>query len=201
MDSFISGAEEALVYDSMKQDGVIDQYKAMYSKAIVFIQGALVFGSFFGGILYALQQSLPFILYGIALLVSFIATRFYIEPDIDSEKFSWSGYKTHFIAGLKESFKNPTVAAFSLYFVVVGGITWASQSFFNTSLLTELVSSDVHRGWIQSGIRLINLLLISFVLKKKPTFNTAEIAFLSYCYDYSIFTCNICSRVLWSSVY
>lgn len=165
-DAFISGADEALVYDSMKQDGVEGNYRAIYSKGMIFAQIALVVGALTGGHLYVVNHSLPFIALSVATFIAFVLTLFYIEPKIDSEKFSWSGYKKHFVQGIKEAFKTPLSKSISYYFIAVGGLTWSMQMYFNTSFLTDVISSDWLRGTIQAAIRLTNVVLLYTVFGK-----------------------------------
>lgn len=166
MDSLISGAEEALQYDSLKQDNVQKSFKEVFSKAYILLQTAIMIGTLAGGFMYKVYPLLPFILHLLAVIVAFIASRFYIEPTIDSYKFSIKTYAMQLQEGIKAVFKTRELALVSLFFIVVGGITWASQSYFNTNFLTVIVQDDSIRGVIQSSIRFINILLIQFVFSK-----------------------------------
>jgi len=99
-------------------------------------------------------------------VVGFILSLFYKEPDIDSEVFTWSSYKKQFVTGIKEIFKSPMVSQVTFFFIAVGGITWSSQMYFNTSFLTELIGSDITRGTVQAGIRFINIILLATLFGK-----------------------------------
>lgn len=166
MDAFISGADEALIYDSLKQDNVEGNYRKIYSKSLIAAQLGIVLAAFSGGFLYSIDFRIPFILCGLGLVIAFVLSLFYKEPDIDSEIFSWNSYKKQFKTGIKEIFKTPMVTQVTLFFIAVGGITWSSQMYFNTSFLTELVGNDTTRGMIQASIRFINILLLATVFGK-----------------------------------
>ncbi len=166
-DSFRSGSEEALIYDSFREDGKEDKISEVFSKGSAIYQGGLIFGAILGGVLYAINPIFPSISYGISLLVGAVSTYFYIEPKIDSEKFTIKNYWLQIVNGSKEAFNSGKYSSLiSLFYIFVGGIAWSSTLFFNESLLVSLGYSDIVRGIIGGVLRLINIILITFVLAK-----------------------------------
>lgn len=174
MDALISGADEALQYDSLKQDNVQKSFKEVFGKAYVLLQSAILISALTGGFLYKVNVLLPFVLHIVAILIALTASRFYIEPTIDTYKFSFNNYIKQLKEGVKEVFKTKELALISSFFIIVGGITWASQSYFNTSILTQIVEDDAIRGIIQGAIRFINILLIQFVFSKNLLKTTTQ---------------------------
>lgn len=166
MDSLISGAEEALQYDSLKQDNVQKFFKEVYGKAYILLQSGIVIGTLTGGFMYKIHPLIPFILHLAAVAVAFIASRFYIEPTLDSYKFSLKSYFTQLKEGIGAVFKTEELKLISLFFIIIGGVTWASQSYFNTNFLTVIIQDDSIRGVIQSIIRFINIILIQTLFSK-----------------------------------
>ncbi|HRI05789.1 MAG TPA: MFS transporter [Candidatus Dojkabacteria bacterium] len=171
-DSFRSGSEEALIYDSFKQDGKEEGISKVFANASAIYQGGLIFGAIAGGILYSFNPVLPSVTYGIVLLLGAISSLLYIEPKIDSERFTLKNYWLQIVNGSKEAFSSGKYSSLmSLFYIFVGGIAWSSTLFFNESLLVDLGYSDTVRGIIGGVLRLLNILLITYVLARGKYFS------------------------------
>lgn len=164
-DSFRSGAEEAIIYDTFKEKDSRD-FEKVFSKGNIIYQVGLITATILGGLLYVVNIYLPFIFYGISLLVGAIISYFYIEPHIDSEKFSVKNYVKQIERGFKEVFKDKLTTYTTLFYVAVGGITWTNALYFGSFFVVGLGFNDAERGFIQGGSRLINVFLFAFLLKK-----------------------------------
>lgn len=164
-DSFRSGAEEAIIYDTYKEKDSHD-FEKVNSKGNLVYQTGLIVGTISGGLLYSVNVYIPFVFYGLSLLVGFVLTFFYIEPHIDSEKFTLSNYIKQIKVGTKEVFKDKLTTYTSLFYIAVGGITWTNALYFGSFFMVGLGFDDAQRGFIQGGTRLINALLFTFILKK-----------------------------------
>lgn len=175
-DSFRSGSEEALVYDTYHQNND-DRFDKVTAKADLIYQIGLVIGTLTGGFFYQIDKLLPFILYGISLVVGFILTFFYIEPTLDSEKFSLKNYLRQIQQGLKEAFKDKVTTYTSLFYISVGAITWTNALFFGSYFILGLGFADTERGLIQGGLRLLNAIGITYVLSKVKISETTRIIF------------------------
>jgi MFS family permease len=169
-DSFRSGSEEALVYDTFKQVGQEKKFGKVYANGNVIYQGGLITATALGGILFSFYQHLPYIMYGIFLLLGTVLAYWYIEPTIDSTTFSLRNYLDQIRQGSKEAFKNLYTKYLSLYYVFVGGITWAGTLFFNEYMMLELGFSDSLRGVLTATMRFLNVVIISTVLKNEKIF-------------------------------
>lgn len=155
-DSFISGAKEALIYDSLKQDGREEQYPKVASKASLIFQLSFAAAILAGGILslwgYQAAIYASAAAYAIALVLSF----WFKEPSVDTDKFTLVRYIRQFRRGFQEIFKTPYIRDISLFYIGVGGITWSAMMIYNTSLLTTIGYSAFYIGIIVASIRLFN---------------------------------------------
>ncbi len=68
-DSFKSGAEEALLYDSYKEADEVFKYDKAYADGNIIYQVGLIVATAIGGLLYSFNIYLPYVLYGVALLI------------------------------------------------------------------------------------------------------------------------------------
>ncbi|MFA6532440.1 MAG: MFS transporter [Patescibacteria group bacterium] len=178
-DSLLSGSTEALVYDSLKQDRLEKNYPKVLVKQNIFFQIGLVIGTIAGGFLYTVASWLPFAMCGLFQFLNFIFSFFYIEPYIDTVKFTIKNYLNQINLGVKEIFKNPHAALVSWYYIAVGGITWTCAMFFNSYMLVDLGFSNEMRGIIEGLLRLLNIFIISLFVKNEKLF-TKKNSFLFF---------------------
>ena len=61
---------------------------------------------------------------------------------------------------MKELFKNEYVKKLSIFYVLVGGITWSSQYFFNQPFATDIGFNEIEKSWLFSAIRIINAIVL-----------------------------------------
>lgn len=177
--TFISGADEALIYDSLKEIGKDQEFKKVSSKKSFIFQIGLVLSTLAGGYLYEPWVGLPYLIYGISELVSMAINFFMEEPRIDTEKFTLQSYIRQTKTGFKELFKNNYVKKLSWFYVLVGGISWSSQFFFNQPFASDVGFNEIEKSWLFSIIRLINSLIL-FKLVHLEKFFTKKKAFLMF---------------------
>ncbi len=169
-DSFLSGSVEALVYDSQKQDGQEDRFPKVQATHSFWYQIGLASSTIMGGYLFALNRSIPYILYGLSLFIATLLAFLYIEPKIDSATFTLKNYLNQMKDGIKELIKDEHTKSISWFYIWVGAITWSTQLYFKGVFLIEIGFSDQARGIIEGGLRLINVLLIASVFKNSHFF-------------------------------
>jgi MFS family permease len=164
-DSFRSGAEEAIIYDTFKEKDSRD-FDKVFAKGNIIYQVGLITATILGGLLYNINIYLPFVFYGTSLLIGAVISYYYIEPKIDSEKFSVRNYGRQIKSGFKEVFKDKLTTYTTLFYVAVGGITWTNALYFGSFFVVGLGFDNAERGFIQGGSRLINVFLFAYLLKK-----------------------------------
>lgn len=158
--ALVSGADNALLYDTLKQLSRPADFKKEMSRSGLYMQLAIALSTFTGRLLYQVWVGLPYIGFGLGMFVAgwlFLQMR---EPDIDSEKFTWHGYVKQLGEGWKEVWHTSWSRWIGVLYIVVGGITWSSQLFFNNLFLVELGFKPLELSLMLGSIRIIN----SFVL-------------------------------------
>lgn len=169
-DSFISGAIDALVYDSLKQDNKENNYSKVLARQNLYSQIGLIIAIVAGGFLYNLNIHFPFIASFIFQLSAIIASLFFIEPYVDSVKFNLSNYLQQIKLGYQELFKNPYISKVSLFYIAVGGISWTVTMFFSSALLVDLGFSNIELGILGGGLKLFVIVILTKLLADEKFF-------------------------------
>jgi len=156
----ISGAKEALIYDSLKQMGKESSFAAFSGKLGVIFQTGLAGATLLGGLLATIDLRIPIFLFVLAQAASTLVSWFYLEPSVDSEKFSLHAYVKQTKQGMKEILKNSHIKEVSLFYILVGAISWSCMMVFNTTVLVQLGYSEFELGIVYAAIRIINSLVL-----------------------------------------
>lgn len=178
-DSFISGAIDALVYDSLKQDHEEKNYRLVLAKQNIYSQTALIISIVTGGFLYTLNNHLPFILCFICQILAISVSIFFKEPLVDTLKFTLTNYLQQIKLGFNELFKNKYITQISLFYIAVGGISWTVAMFFSSAILIDLGFSNTAVGIIGGGLRLFNILILTMFLTNEKIF-TKKVSFIFF---------------------
>lgn len=169
-EALLSGSQEALMYDSFKEDKKEDEYKKVMATNGMYFQIALAIATLSGGYLYIIWQPLPYIIYAITCLsAAIIATRFK-EPYVERAHISFDTYLHQLVRGTKEAFKNQETTRMSLFYIAVASITWINNVYLFDFILVELGFPDVWRGIIGGSMRIFNILIIRFLLTNERLF-------------------------------
>ena len=176
--ALISGADVALIFDSLKELKKEKQYAQFSSKIGIIFRSGLVVATLLGAYLYDLHQRLPYLLVGLCTVIAGLLTIFNTEPNIDTEKFTLKSYIKQTKLGLKELTKNSYIRIFSVYYIFIGGISWYFIYYLGQSFATEIGFTAQERSWIFSGIFMV-LAILSYMLIKsgKLTRNRAYLMF------------------------
>jgi MFS family permease len=175
-DSLISGAKEALLYDTVKEVGKADQYAKIHSKFSMFFQIGLAVSMLIGGFLGSFSYEVAIWATVATTGISAIASLFFYEPLIDTEKFTLKRYVLQTKEGFREVLRTPYVKRISLFYILVGGVTWVCNLIFNMTILTQQGFSAIELGIILAIIRIVNStvlfrgLHIGTIFTKKRTF-------------------------------
>ena len=137
-ESFVSGAKDALIYNSLKQDKRDHLYPKIASKGSLIFQFSFAAAILIGGLLSLLGYTAAIYASILADTGALILSFWYREPVIDTVKFTFIRYGTQLHQGFVELFQSPYVRDISLFYIGVGGITWSAMMIYNTSLLTTI---------------------------------------------------------------
>ncbi|KKT57246.1 MAG: Major facilitator superfamily [Candidatus Gottesmanbacteria bacterium GW2011_GWA1_44_24b] len=157
--TFVSGANTALLYDTLKELKKESIFNVIQSKNELVYRIGITLAGFTGGYIFIVNQRLPYVLVGVATIIAAIITWFEIEPHIDSEKFTLKNYIKQTRIGFQELWKTTYIRDFSFYYISVGGITWYYLFFLLNVFMTDVGFNPVHRGWITA----VNSMLVAFV--------------------------------------
>ena len=169
--SLISGAKEALVFDTLKQAHREEEYSPLINKLQIIFNWGIAGATLIGGLMFALNFYLPGILNGLAFLIAtFIAAKL-IEPDIDSEIFTLKNYLKQTKEGFRELFKTPQSKDISLYYILIGGLTWPFVVALQNISLTLMGFNEKQMGLIIPAMMLGSIYILHFLIKKDYTRN------------------------------
>lgn len=178
-DAFISGAIDALVFDSLKQDDEEKKYRQVLARQNLFAQTGLIIAIVAGGFLYNLNHRLPFVISFIFQIFAIIASLFFTEPLIDTVKFTFANYWKQIKLGYQELFKNPYITKISLFYIAVGGISWTVSMFFSSALLVDLGFPNIELGIIGGGLKLLVVIILTMLVTNEKIF-TKKISFIFF---------------------
>ena len=169
-ESLISGALEALVYDSYKEEGREKEFSKALATNGIYFQFGLAIGTVGGGLLYQIWTGLPYLLYAGCCFLAAILALLFIEPKQEHQPITLKRYKNQMRDGFREIFKNRTVTLISLFYVTVAGITWTNNLYFFDFMLVDLGFTGPERGVIGAIIRIFNVTVLRALLNNEKLF-------------------------------
>lgn len=131
-----SGTLEALVYDSLKEEGGEDKYEEVISRISTIQLVAFSICTIIGGWLYLKWIGLPYLLVGIFYFVGAGIALMIKEPVIDSIKFSWPNYVLQIKQGFKQLFTKK-VTYLNCLLVIVAAVFYVLYQSLNDILGVE----------------------------------------------------------------
>jgi Na+/melibiose symporter-like transporter len=160
--ALISGADTALLFDTLKELGRMNFFPKYMSRAGLIYRSGLAFASLAGGYLYQFWIGLPYAMMGVFQFLAVGVIFLMIEPKIDTEKFSFRNYLKQARDGFKQLFQSNYMKKLTLFYTVIGGITWANLTFFNQPYIKSFGFTEKEMGWLFSGLYLGSSLLLLF---------------------------------------
>jgi len=162
-DTFVSGADTALVYDSYKEMGKTEEFPKQVAKGGFIYRMGLVVGSLTGGFLYTVFPGLPFIAVGIAQLIALAILFFLVEPHIDSVKFTLKNYIRQTREGFVHVFKTEHMKKLTMFYVLVGGVTWSCLIYFNQMFATYVGFEPSQMGLLFGGVYMVSSTAVLYI--------------------------------------
>ena len=166
-----SGAKEALLYDTLKQVNKEKSFDKIASRLNVVFQSGMAAATFLGGLLWLVDYKLPALASGGAVFLSALATLLVIEPLIDTETFTLQNYLRQTKQGFKEVFKTAYSTKLSLFYALVGGITFSASVVFSKLLFVEMGYSESEMGVFFAATRIFNSLVLFWLISKTKIFS------------------------------
>lgn len=159
-EALISGAKEALLYDTLKGAGKehsFSKYMATYS--LVF-QVSLALATLLGGMVAGQTLLMPIWLTAAATIGAAVSSFWFLEPLVDTEVFTLRTYVRQTKQGVLELLKTPYSRLVSAYYIAVGLVTWVCVMIFNATLLTELGFTPSEFGVTMAAVRVFNTFIL-----------------------------------------
>lgn len=156
--AFYSGTIDALVFDSLKEEGKENSYDKKISNlnTIALISPAVC--GIIGGFMYKINPSLPFYANAAGYFLGFIASFFLIEPHIDTEKFSFTNFLKQNILGFKELFKSIDVKKQTILLLSIGFFVVIASEELDSFLGVEFGFNPVQLGILWSAMYIVSAL-------------------------------------------
>lgn len=174
-ESFMSGANTAIIYDSLIELRQEQRFHRVRSMGVMFSQYGLIIAPAIGSVLAGHSLRAPFFASAGSFLAASVAGFLMVEPSIDTEKFTLTSYVRQTRNGFRELFRNSYSQTLTLYYAVAGGISWSWQVFFNIVYLGTLGVPETVQGWVYSGARLTNALIITAFIRNRDFSRTQKI--------------------------
>ena len=150
-----SGTFEAMIYDTLKDEGKESAYNRIISKMTATRLLMLALSASVGGYMYLYWHGLPYVLCGISLLIGGILSFYLVEPKIDTEKFTVKNYLKQNVLGFKQLFINNTVMKKTLAVTSVMVISLILYEGVNDILGVSFGFSEVQLGYLAAILSLV----------------------------------------------
>lgn len=158
-----SGTLEALVYDSLKQDGLAAQYDKKIANINTIQLIAIAVCGAMGGFMYKFSPGIPFYATGIFYLLGGAAAALLTEPKIDTAKFSVRNYLRQIKEGVGQLFKTPDITRTTVLLLSVGLVVVITDEMLNSFLGVEFGYSEVAIGILWAIIFLVSAVASQFI--------------------------------------
>lgn len=165
--AFVSGADEAIFYDSLKELGRESEFSKLNARGLLLFRTSMIFAMFSGGFLYSIYFGLPHIFRGLGVLAATILALFMTEPFIDTEKFTFEGYINKLKTGVMELVKTKYTKALSIYYIIMAGVSWTCLYYFNNPLANDVGYTPQEQSYLFAGIYIVTTTTLAFIVSKK----------------------------------
>lgn len=177
--AFLSGSLDSLMYDDRKVDPAMFRRVSMYD--VTLFQSGLITSALFGGFLYQLNTSLPFLFEALSAVVGFLLIMKMSEQRISQESDVLQSGK--YLSYLKDGFKYLLATKKLFYFVgaylfFTVAIT-ASIEFVNEANMIQYGIEPTWRGILISTTKILNLILLNLIIYKFVKSDKAKLLFIS----------------------
>lgn len=165
--AFVSGAEEAIFYDSLKELGREKEFPKLNARGLLLFRSAMILAMFTGGYLYSLYFGLPYIMRGLGVLVAVFLAYNMLEPNIDTVTYTIKSYMAKLRAGVAELLKNSYSKALSVYYILIAGVSWSCLYYFNNPIANDVGYTPQEQSYLFGGLYIVTTSVLTYVVTKK----------------------------------
>ena len=149
--AFTSGANSALIYDSLKENGQVENnYKKAEADTFMYNTIGMAIAAIIGGFLFKINPMAPYTAMIPIVLVALIASSFYDEPAVKAKKMTMGNYFRQNWEGIKHVVSTAEIKAVAAFTVAVNVVALSGVWYlyeprlaaggFDPKLLATLVS-------------------------------------------------------------
>lgn len=155
---FYSGSLEALVYDGLKQDKKESIFNKVVSRMNTMQNLGMAISGVVGGYLYTVNNSLPFVMVAIFYAIGAATAMWLVEPKIDSDKYSWSGFVAQNKAGFRQLFANIEIRKVVIALLIPSAFMVATENVLSDATAVELGLNSVQLGIYASILFMVGVI-------------------------------------------
>lgn len=178
--AFVSGSDTALIYDSLAEINDKESFSKINAKGLIFYRVGIIISTFIGGYLYTVYNPMPYILRAVMYFAAVFICFLFEEPHLDSEKFTIFGYFKTLKNGINDIFKSSTVTRFTLFYVLIAGVSWACLSTLNSAFLRDSGFSEKEATIIYSEFYIVSTVLLYSLINRIKKIDRNVVYFLFY---------------------
>jgi len=174
-----SGSMEALIYDTLKQEGKESEFDHWTSRMEAVTWVGLSMSVVVGGYLYAVNPEAPYLVQAIVTGVATILAMMLAEPKIDSVKYQLKDVVSKNIAGFGELFKNFRISYLTIIFIIIGFGYYVAADILGISQVREYGLDTKLVGWVFGVGYIISALASHYYPKIKNMFGEMRLVWIS----------------------
>ena len=175
--AFLSGALESLVYDHKNVSQAA--YRRINSLEITFGQAGILVSAAFGGLLFSMHPSLPFVAEALSGLVCMLLIARMSEINKDSYRQSVSSHRQHFVESMQHLLATPFLRVLVLMGVTFSVMLGMCIQFVNEAAMIEHGFDAKARGVLIAGAGLLTIILLNTVLLRFIKSDNARLGYLA----------------------
>lgn len=162
--ALLSGALESLVYDHKNTSKAV--YRTVNRLEITFGQAGILVSAAVGGLLYSLNQSLPFVIEAIAGLVCCLLIAFMDEQNKADHIVPTASHRQHFAESMRHLFATAYLRTIVLMGIIFSVMLGMCIQFVNEAAMIEHGFAPESRGFLIFGAGVATLAILHFVIHK-----------------------------------
>jgi MFS family permease len=174
--ALLSGALESLVYDHKSSSPAM--YRKVNALEISFGQAGILAGAAAGGVLFAVNQSLPFIVEAVTGIACFVVIACMDEQNKADAVAPAGTHRQHFVQSMRHLFATPYLRVTVCMGVIFSVMLGMCIQFVNEATMIEHGFASELRGFVVSGAGVVTLLLLHFVILKATQSDVARLIYL-----------------------
>jgi MFS family permease len=175
--ALLSGALESLVYDHKNISKEV--YRKVNALEITFGQVGILVSAAAGGLLFLLDESLPFIIEAIAGIACFILIALMKEENKADHVQPVASHRQHFLESMKHLFPTSYLRVTVLMGVIFSVMLGMCIQFVNEAAMIEHNFTPEARGFLIAGAGVVTLIILHLVIFKVVKGDIERILYLT----------------------